>query len=326
LALIEMEHAKSPDVLQAILQSEWDLVVSDSVPPQDSRRLVFEALLEKKNAKRLLILENAGQEPAESEALERLGEVATTRWAFSAQQLVEFTGTRFHLRVLPFERSREEVEFLRGYQKLAGLMKTTPNPPSANLRLACSSLYAAEQSLRRVKTPDPAAGAMEIRRCLELLNRVPSDNKLDALLRYLRDEGRGRQILLQSSFAATLAYLASSLGEERTDTYPISASLSSDEIRSTVDRFQEQGGVLIASTGALRGLAIAIDELIIYDMLIDPLQIGQGLVRLFWRHPAGAGGQAAEKTIVAFLDQARAIPQEEQGLRQFERIVRQFGS
>jgi hypothetical protein len=363
LVLFLIDNAKSPDVLEAILKDEWDLIISISIGQRGNRSKIFEIILEKINAKRMLIIEDPGQSLLNGEVEYRSHGVVTTRWSLYIKRLLDSKGITLQLHVIDYERSQEEIAFIHSYIKLAEQINNTALNQFIRPRLVSSSLYSAEQSLRRFSNRlahhdtfsflndsdvtgfkegqvehegssiqprkeirlDPDQISMEVMEALDALNRVPRDSKFDAFTSYIKYECDVKYVLVQSSYAATISYLSSSLNEERDDVYPITGSLSSDKVGFTLNKFRIRGGLLIASIAMLTVEDLELDELIYYDMHNNPALIRQNIACLL-RHnqTIDQWNMLTQKKIVSFRDKTKAIPSEEKRLQQLQRIIRQL--
>lgn len=363
LVLLSIDTAKSSEVLKTIPLTEWDLIVSDSVHYQGHRRMVLESLLENRSGKKLLILEDPTQNLAKDKPEFSYAGIVTTRWTSRDFQFLYPKDIEFRLKVIDYLRSPEEIEFIRYYIKLNEQTGNTSFNQFFRLRLVSSSLYAAEQSLRQIRNKlvhqsalsfldeseeaesesgtteeklyrfgqhdeidlDPAQLLIGIQQLLDLLNLIPIDRKYETFIRYMMNECRGKNVMVLSSYAATISYLTSSLGEQRKDVYQLLGSTSSDQIHIMLSKFRSEGGILIGSTAALAGSDIGFDELIFYDTLNDPHLIRQVIYQLLARNPLHDLEETGMvKRIITLKDKSKIIPSEERRIQKLQRIVREF--
>ena len=316
-------------------------------------------MVEKKNAKRMLMVEGMEQLSSnKSVELKAMG-ITTTKWTFDAKRLADAAGIELKVETVEYFRSPQEAKFIEKYTHLVKATSDTDFKETIRIRFASSSLYAAEQAVRRLRNslvyknnfnfqdesnweeidkerhgisnqpiqesrPDASNLLREIDNTLAAYNLILNESKFDALQGYIHNTHLGRNILVQSSYAATISFLFSSLSEEMEKVYQVSNILPHERNRSTLDEFGREGGVLIASTTFLIGVDLEIDELILYDIVNNPTLIRQNVAKLFRIRQEAPSQHPIEKRIIVLRDQSKVIPTEEKRLSQLRRIVRQL--
>ena len=358
-ALIPLGFSEFERNFKSILQTKWDLVIFDSVLEKTGGFELVKKLVEKKNTKRMLIVEGMVQLTSkQATELKAMG-IITTKWTFDAKRHADAAGIELKFGTVEYFRSPQESKFIENYTHLVKETSDTDFKETIRLRLASSSLYAAEQSVRRLRNslvyknnfdlqdesnwdeivkerhginnqpiqesrPDVPNLLREIDNTLAAYNLILTDSKFDALQGYIHNIHLDRHILVQSSYAATISFLFSSLSEEMEKVYQVSNILPYERNISTLDKFGREGGVLIASTTFVIGVDLEIDELILYDIVNNPTLIRQNVAKLFRIRQEAPSQHPIEKRIIVLRDHSKVIPTEEKRLSQLRRIVRQL--
>ena len=366
--LLTIATAKSSQVFEYMIKTEWDLIVSDNIRYEtyesaalDSLQAghisVLELLLEKKNAKRILILDSLEQKRYQKGGKNNFGNVMTTRWGSDWGLSSKLKNLKLYLETLDYLRSPEEIDFIQKYIHLQKQSKNTPYAQLFRLRKISSSLYAAEQSLRQIRNKlvhentlsflnsdnerelneDLAEDADDyvlkneqeslnsaqlttgVQNLLNTFSHISIDCKLDTLLAYIKSFPKKRRVMIFSSYTATISYIHSSLAEQRDDIYV----LSSETAQLQAKQFMINGGILIASTASLTGTDIELDDLIFYDTLSDSALIQQVIGRLFRNRYLLSNTQ---KRIVVIRDQSGIIPTEKKRLQELQKVVSRIQS
>lgn len=363
--LLTLDTVKSSQVFEYIMKTEWDLIVADSIsdrqvsllsPVQVESVSILEFFLDKKNAKRILILDSVEQNRSQKGYKNKLREVMTTRWSFKHSN---FKDIELSLHTLSYLRSPEEVAFIRSYLQLQKQAKNTSYAPAFRLRLVSSSLYAAEQSLQQLrnrvvhedtlsfldagdetrlqddlledtdfivrqkknKDLDPTLFAKSVQTLLAKFNQITTDRKLDVFLEYAKNLPENRRVMVFSSYAATISYLYSSISEQKENVYQL-LNWSTFDNQSQMKRFIKDGGILISSTSSIIGTNIELDEIVFYDTLSNPIAIQQLIGRLFRNNKlAETEKTPIQKNIGAFRDESNIIPTENKRLKLLQEVL-----
>ena len=150
LALMTIDTAKSPRILDAIIQNDWDIVIFDSIILQSSGSKVLRQLVESKMPNRIFVMESINETLVVA-TIKTIGEFQITLWKMDILHEINEAPFKFELQVVDYERTQDEVDFIRSFSQLEKLAEHSAFAPSFVLQLASSSLYAAEQSLRQMR-------------------------------------------------------------------------------------------------------------------------------------------------------------------------------
>jgi superfamily II DNA or RNA helicase len=225
IAIMNIQQLADDNTAQAILGVEWDLVVVDEAHHLFIGSLLatfVERLISFNKAKRLLFLSIHGQDdrpPRYLPAQTRIVEWPNNILDWEGKPLL--TSSETQLRLIAYERSPEEITFLRALQEIEGLDADERRhrlKKARLIKLASSSLYAIEQGLSRERNrlahatpsmdiknsyeeaeegrsdvsmineevrPKPQRSKVlleQLDRLLEMLEWIPEDKKLQALI------------------------------------------------------------------------------------------------------------------------------------------------
>jgi hypothetical protein len=151
LALVNLDFAKLDHIASSLVDVEWDLtVICDAQRVVGLRRRFVNHLVDLNATDRLLLL---GDTRTSVHSFDSVPDLNVVEWTYD---LLDWDGSSLfptprQLEVVIYNRTREEMEFLN--RLMESLPETTEDQGSFRrlllLGAASSSLYAAEQSLRR---------------------------------------------------------------------------------------------------------------------------------------------------------------------------------
>ena len=148
------DSALDENAQQFIMSTDWELIIIDSLmrSTTSQKAILLEKLNRKVNSKHILII----SDPMSGETIkEIIGEEVKsfkiTSWSLK-ELYSEFRQlSPVVIRILDYKRTDREIEFIHSYLDIS---KQLPGKAFGNLlrqRLVCSSLFAAEESLRRFR-------------------------------------------------------------------------------------------------------------------------------------------------------------------------------
>lgn len=298
IALMTLQKAIHPNIVKSLTTTEWDLVVVDRpYTLSDKQEAVVKELIHIGIVKRLLLiaafLERSGTTPL-------IPNLMTTTWS---RDVVDWEGnplfaSRVRM-VVDYDRSPFEIEFLDKMDQVLrqleppdtemALLKTT-----LLLRMASSSLYAIEQSLRRrrnrlvhsthlqmIEADAEEIGEIEdeffdeplenksqrtrtelteelskLSTLLDHLDNISADTKLQALLDILKQRTISVDVYRICIFSefASTVSYLYSSLQEELEDIYQFTTTPHDERDHTIRSFRETGGILVASSAAITGL------------------------------------------------------------------------
>lgn len=144
---------------------------------------------------------------------------------------------------------------------------------------------------------------------LDQIENIPADPKLDALVRYIRESWEAKDrcyLCIVSSFMNTVQYINSNIQDIGIPVYSLTSSLQIAERMDTIEAFETNGGLLIATDAGLEGVGLQnVDECINYDLPLNMQMLEQRWHR-FIRF-----GRKSKFTMIFLRDQSEALPWEE---------------
>jgi hypothetical protein len=150
-AILDLENAYREDIRTSLISTQWDLVIADNSYMDLLReKPLILAMIKRRAAQRLLLLDQPGREVDLLWLKKMVPTLKVTHWKAPSSISLR-TRLVINFKIVKYARTPEEIAFIRSYQKLSTYLKDTPFRKDIRLRLASSSLYAAEQSLRSVR-------------------------------------------------------------------------------------------------------------------------------------------------------------------------------
>jgi len=305
LSLELLHHA---DVYEAVVGQYWDLVIVDECHRikvvADQRQgkkfdgtAILRQLIDENRVQRLLLMTAT---PGERGSY--VPGLAVTQWQLS---LPSFRGIE-----LLYEPDTDEQNFLQALDRFlqAELIgQTARSIRQVILAQAESSIFCLEpqllywmEKLERSASQmevagrsdladdgvesdqpaglawrDPAASVAGLRSLLQMLDKVQSDAKLQALLRVVQEQREAHDgqanACVVTKMNKTAWYLHSALQNAGENSLRLQRDLNPDEVRSTIERFRSHGGVLVAVPSSLQGVELPeVHTVISYDHLTSP--------------------------------------------------------
>lgn len=310
VVLMSIDLAKQSDVSSRLAQSQWDFLIADEAQnfrASTRRRVLIEELLNASPKARSLLLQSGWSSDDVP-----LGDAAVTRW--SREQLRDNDGGPLFPQVrfewVSYRRREDETTVLHELQR-----HLAPLSGNQQLRFLCtilsqlasSSLFALEQSLRRMRqrqkelghglttaaaaqpdaeVQDAESGELEVGSpllrapnfaeatdiLLERLEQVATDSKADALTHFLQAHGvsgAGGRVCVLTRFVDTATYLVSLLADCGLPARVLTGRLSFEEGSRVLDSFTSEGGVLVSTLATDSPLPEAA-VVVFYDLPLDP--------------------------------------------------------
>ena len=159
--------------------------------------------------------------------------------------------------------------------------------------------------------PDTPSALKAVEQCLEALESVNTDEKLNALKALVLSiaavsNGQPLRICIVSRYADTVTYLNSALEDADTTVFMLSGRDSFSERTATVERFRRVGGLLVGTDGGIsEGIELGdITHVLHYDVPLSAEALEQRCDRV------DCYGRTGPLTMYIFLDDSGAIPSE----------------
>ena len=288
------------DVRASMFQTPWDLTVWDSFSPSPSKILLLRALGKAQNFKKILTTSHH----RDLDVRDLIPGMHQTAWDWNLLLSSSSESPRAPITrvILTYQRTPEEMALraqLEEFAKTASVDGLASNLGSGLIRAVDSSPLALRERLRRFH-PSKASIAVgeisaeellepqdlddeeqdgpdqstvrrmqyvnEVRRIQEVLDDLPVDSKLEAMLKYIDNQGANQShIIIWCRFAATALYLKSALTDSDREVFLIVAGEQHTERLSVLEEFGEKGGFLVATSAAMQGLECSADSIILYD-------------------------------------------------------------
>jgi hypothetical protein len=234
---------------------------------------------------------------------------------------------RFDWKTVRYTRGPDEVRFIARLQEVtAALVASGGNPllPQLLDHRAASSTFAADLSLQQLRhalcsratnigtsveedsdgdadseelqieqkvsastLADTSAALHAVEQCLEALESVNTDEKLNALKALVQSvaaasQGQPVRMCVVSRYADTVAYLNSALQDADTTMFKLTGRDSFADRTTTVDQFRRVGGLLVGTDGGIsEGIELGdVTNVIHYDLPLSAEAVEQRFGRL----------------------------------------------
>jgi hypothetical protein len=160
LAITTTQMAASDEIRDHILAISWDLVIMDdpgNMAKGSYQIKLLASIMEKQAAKRILVLSDPVQSIyGFSNNKNVFGNILfskfeVTKWSRKNMFTLEKSARDVKLNIVNYERTKEEIDFVRKYISLSKWLKNKKFQNKIRSRLVSSSLYAAEESLRSLR-------------------------------------------------------------------------------------------------------------------------------------------------------------------------------
>jgi hypothetical protein len=319
IVVMSIDFAKQEDVLESLMADDWDIVIvdeGDSLSAGTQRRQLVQSLANHSSQTRMLLVGVRFGFTDVNEYLaglsDKSGAVAHTDWG--PNEIRDWGGqslaSKVKVSILGHSRCQDEIEFHLQFRR--ELNDTTEFQgrnavvAASLVRRSCSSLFALEQSLRRllsqsnekhsgiskqerydtgdgelpehddieIQCHDQALAASPtlLSRCANLIDQVSSDGKLDTLIAYLMQtnllsEVPRERICIVSQYADTVTYLHSAISEKTPWVHAITERNTSLDQQEVLSRFSQDRGILLVTYSVLQRLTLRdISRIVHYDL------------------------------------------------------------
>lgn len=300
-AVASIDFLKSPGRMDEVLSAGWDLVLIDEAHPSTDAPQRGSLASAVWNAPSVGIAVATTGLPHEPAWLADDARTITVHW-----KLADLIGRRIlpqrHVHTVHYVRSESERQIV---DRIQGLLGNAPRDHRSQftvnllLRRLESSLYAFEQTLRRLLTAETfgdtelndwslddleedadstaAANSFRIDRqageeILALLESEPTDSKWDCCCQLLTSRGIGKTCsgILFTEFADTAEYLQYLAKSRELNVFLITGSVGAEARYQALQSLRQNPALLIA-TQAVEGMTFPfIDQVIHYDLPWNP--------------------------------------------------------
>jgi hypothetical protein len=257
---------------------------------------------------------------------------------------------RFDWKTVRYTRGPDEIRFIAQLREVtAALVASGGNPllPQLLNQRAASSTFAADLSLQQLRhalrspvttigtsidpdsdgdadsedleieqktsstLADISAALKAVEQCLEALESVNTDEKLNALKALIRSiaeasQGQPLRMCIVSRYADTIAYLNSALQDADATVFKLTGRDSFADRTATVEQFRRTGGLLVGTDGGIsEGIELGdVPHVVHYDLPLSAEAVEQRRGRV------DRYGRTGPLTMYVFLDDSGAIPSE----------------
>jgi len=235
------------------------------------------------------------------------------------QFLIDILTQRASSSLFAFEQSLQRLgHALRSETEGTDVLTAKPGAAPPEI-LSASEVGVLAHEERRFEWADKQAGLAIVELCLNELEMISTDEKLNAFKRLIQSivdtEGNGIQkICVISMYADTVSYLHTAVDDLGLPLFKVTGANSFTERQDTVERFLQEGGLFLGTDGALKGIEVPkVQHAIYYDLSSNPLA-------LEYRHSRfNRFGRINPLTIYAFRDESGVLPLESQLLEKLTR-------
>jgi hypothetical protein len=314
--ILGMDFAKREDIARSLCAVAWTLLVLPEAHQVAGLRESFvQRLVATSPEARVLLLTSSGMGDLPTFGIKPWEEIRWSRAdVVDAQGEPIFRQPRAKVESFAFHLDAQEQQLPEELAALVRLLTATgaiPAPLSAIfMRSMYSSPAALEELLRRLRsrvisreaefsTPtaesedetdaDELPSAIQFDRerlleavnsCLALLDALVTDSKMAVLWELLSEaHGSGempRSMCILTEYRATLFYLQETLEGIGLDPSILHGAMSFDERGHVIDKFDKDGGVLVATIATIKGLALPrVETVVLYDLPRDPIALEQ---------------------------------------------------
>lgn len=288
--------ASQTDIASSLQRQAWDFLILIDTTNSTSKK-ILEGL--SVNAKRVLWKLRPGTAPSTLDASIWDIDYLSVRDLMREQGVPEGEGPSVEIRIHESEYSEREYEISSFIEQLVTTTKgTSVERLAASMHTRwLSSPAALENGLRKLESDlrtewpiweasvedvdgvdlplekdlttrgDPALPLQIISNCLNQLDELQFDPKLNNLLEHLRKRDPEQSIAVFVRYRDTGVYLHAALEDEGIPSLLVHGAMPPQEIYSRMDRvLQEQGQVLVMTTAMLVGMDLRrVGEFVLYD-------------------------------------------------------------
>jgi len=310
--VVSIDLAKRDDVREWISGLPWDFVLIDEPPclvgkrgETTERGRLVSALLARPSPPSALIVTSFPDEGTRKLA----GKMINIDWRDAVKEFLGEDPDRpsdaIPLVTRMYRRTPDEVavanDVVAAARRLGGFKG------SVLMRTAASSVLSLEESLNRQVSADQTnVGERDVLEALlTSVESLSMDSKLDCLKALVVElSGAGiRHTVVFCDFKATLDYLHSALQDLNLADYVVHGAMTAEARATALNRFEENGGFLIATTAASQFMSLSFVEAIVhYDFPFSP----RAFTERMGRHRRYGSGIAC--TAYCFADESTALP------------------
>jgi superfamily II DNA or RNA helicase len=230
-------------------------------------------------------------------------------------------GAEFFLQLLTQRASSSLFAFEQSLQRLghtlrsaiaeAGASIAGPTAELLDQQTWASSEFDAMAAYKRLPWAEKSAALSVVNQCLDALESINTDEKLNSLNRLVRSivdksSDDTPMICVFSMYADTVSYLHTAIEDLGISHFKVTGANSFTERQATVERFVKEGGLILGTDGGLsEGIAMPqITHVIHYDLP------SQSLVFERRRGRFDRFGRTKPLTMYVFRDESKAVPSE----------------
>ena len=292
VVIVSAEFARQEDVLDKLIQSQWDLVVVDDAHTMRGQRAELIRRIAQRSEKTIL---------ASTLQLHETGPLQDTdatvvEWR--PEQIVDFLPASIALHELAYRLSDAEQHLRAAVLEISRALGSEKGNLSGTILLQAfeSSPAALDRALRQVRQRVAEADVLEdiassdvpeeenilaaessisqeletlVERVLAVLDATDNDSKLSVFMKFVArlQVGPRRSVLVLTNFVATAYYLAAELEQNGIVPMLLHGSMSYDERFTSVHTFLDRGGILVATSAAVAtGFDLStVTDLVLYD-------------------------------------------------------------
>jgi hypothetical protein len=162
----------------------------------------------------------------------------------------------------------------------------------------------------------------DLSKAFELLDNIQVDSKFNILSQVVRNiQGTKQRTWIYASYQSTISFLSSALSEIKNDVYQLHGQISSRDSSELIQRFRRDGGFLISSTSPLKGIDLALDNLILYDT-----PESESLIYTIFTRISGLSREKISEpvNIILFDDMTNTIKSERKRLEKLDKFLQQL--
>jgi superfamily II DNA or RNA helicase len=315
---ISVALARRPDVRELMAVIPWDLVVVDEAHRMNGQRLdLVNALADRRPAPALLLATNV----RDVETFAFADRAVQIDWSEAVAEFrsVEEQQTPLVRLTRVYRRSDEEMAVSQQVLSVArGLEELNSK---ILVQRATSSIRSLEDSLVRwVGDPDrPRNQRTALERLLQQVEDLRQDARLESFTELVRELiGSGaRHMVVFCEYRATQEYLRAALDELEIPDYQIHAGMQAEQRKEVLDTFTSDGGLLVITTGASKGVSFNFVGVVIhYDL---PVRVAAFAQREGSYHRYGSRQSCR---VYILEDESRAFPLETLQIQMAQNVSR----
>jgi len=263
--------AKHPDVQDVLTAAKWDLVVVDEAHDLSGQGLqLVEALIDQKKAPSLLMATHVESEGtrafAERAIVVDWTQAFTAYWSGQQERDKPLLVHEFRT----YHRTDEEMDLAEEVEYVARELEDRKRCQILRARAESSISSLEDMLVRWMDNPEMSSGDKEhVEQLLDHVEELGVDSRLEYFIS-LVDEvfGAGaRHVAVFCENRVTLNYLVAAVDRIETPRFELHTGMTYPDRLSLLSRFEEQGGLLMTTTAALKALSFNFVGVVIhYDL------------------------------------------------------------